>query len=224
MIALIDMNLLPSGKKGATRTKTRRKRSGKTPKLGNLRERLKSDPLVLGLIVVIVLAVGHSGYSWVLVGREKSGLEEELDVQIQDSIRYAENITAADSLKARQDTLLHKVQMIRTIDSDRFTWVHLLDEVSRALPQFTWLTALQQTGGTASDVQLRIEGMAGATRALTQFMNNLESSPFVRGVRLQSQQQIQQGRRQVYNFVLSASYQTPDSSVIETEPIIVTGG
>ncbi len=224
MIALIEMNLLPSGKKGATRTKGRRKRSGGAPKLGNLRESLKSDPLVLGLIVLVVLAVGHSGYSWASVGREKNRLEEELDVEIQDSIRYAENIAAADSLKARQDTLLQKVNLIRTIDSDRFTWAHLLDEVSRALPQFTWLTSLQQTGGTSSAIQFQLKGMVGATRALTQFMNNLESSPFVQQVRLHSQEQIQQGRRQVYNFVLSATYQTPDSSVIETEPIIVTGG
>ena len=35
--------------------------------------------------------------------------------------------------------------VITTIDSARYAWAHVLDEVSRALPPYTWLTAVQQT-------------------------------------------------------------------------------
>ncbi len=40
--------------------------------------------------------------------------------------------------------------MIRAIDGTRFVWPHILDEVSRALPPYTWLTTLQQTSAVPS--------------------------------------------------------------------------
>ena len=156
-------------------------------------------------------------------GRPSASGSPAIVIQQADSSRYAENIAAADSLRARQDTIQQKSQIIREIDSDRYVWAHILDEVSGALPDFTWLTSLQQTAGTASDVEFRIDGMTGATAALTRFMRDLEESAFLRDVRLVSQEQTQQGAKLVHNFVLMARYQPPDSTAISTEPIILTG-
>jgi hypothetical protein len=54
-------------------------------------------------------------------------------------------------------------------------------------------------------------------------MRDLEDSPFIRDVRLVSQEQIQQGQRLVHSFVLMARYQVPDTTAIVTEPIILAG-
>ena len=83
---------------------------------------------------------------------------------------------------------------------------------------------MQQTSGSGSNIEFRIDGMTGATPALTRFMRDLEDSPFVRDVRLVSQEQMQQGQRLVQSFVLMARYQPPDSTAIVTEPIILSGG
>lgn len=218
MLALIEMNLLPGGKRGAAR---RAKRGLKLslPKF----ESTRADPLLLGVIGLAVVAFGQLGYSFVSQRQELDELKQALGAQRQDSVRYAENIVAADSLKAQQDTLQQKADIIRAIDSDRFVWAHILDNVSKALPDFTWLTSLQQTSGSGGDVEFRIDGMTGQTQALTRFMRDLEESPFIRDVRLVSQEQTQQGLKLVHNFVLTARYQTPDSSAIVTEPIILAG-
>jgi len=222
MLALIEMNLLPGGKRGVARPKTGRKRS--LPKFGGLRDVMSADPLVVGVVVLAVLAVGSLVFLYLQQNLKMGQLEEDLAIQRQDSIRYAEAIAAADSLEARRDTLQQKAAIIREIDADRFVWAHILDEVSTALPDFTWLTGMQQTNPDAgAAVEFRIDGQTGLTQALTRFMRDLEDSPFIRDVRLVSQEQIQQGQRLVHNFVLMASYQRPDSSVIVTEPIIVTG-
>jgi Tfp pilus assembly protein PilN len=139
-------------------------------------------------------------------------------------VRYAEAIQAADSLKARQDTLLQRAQVIQGIDADRYVWPHILDEISTSLPDHTWLTSIQQVGGTSTGIEFRLDGMTGQTPALTRFMRDLENSPFIREVRLQSQEQIQQGQTLINSFVLLARYQVPDSTAITTEPIIVAGG
>lgn len=233
MLALIEMNLLPGGKRGVARPKPGRKPSA--PKFGGLREMSSADPLVVLVVLLAFAAIGSLIFLFLQQGLKMSGLEEELAIQRQDSTRYAEAIAAADSLEARRDTLQQKAAIIREIDSDRFVWAHIMDQVSAALPDFTWLTGIQQTGAAAAPaataagaqtrqtVVFRIDGMTGLTQALTRFMRDLEDSPFIRDVRLVSQEQIQQGQRLVHNFVLMASYQQPDSSVIVTEPILITG-
>jgi Tfp pilus assembly protein PilN len=222
MLALIEMNLLPGGKRAVARPKGGRKPAA--PKFEGLREMMKGDPWVIGLVVLAGLAVFHLGFTLFRQGVIVRRLDGELETQLQDSVRYAEAIAAADSLQARQDTMQQKMQIIREIDSDRFVWAHVLDAVSGALPDYTWLTALQQTAGTGSQIEFRIDGMTGQTPALTRFMRDLEDSPFLRDVRLVSQEQIQQGMDLVNNFVLMARYQVPDSTAIVTEPIILTGG
>lgn len=221
MLALIEMNLLPGGKRGAGRPKAGRKPT--LPKFDKLGDVVKGDPWVIGVIALAVLAVAHLGFTYFTQGVRISSIEEELEIQRQDSIRYAEAISAADSLEARRDTILQKARIIQEIDGDRFVWAHVMDEVSRALPDYTWLTGIRQTAATEGQLEFRIDGFAGVTQALTRFMRDLEESPFIRDVRLVSQEQMQQGQRLVNSFVLMARYQQPDSSAIVTEPIILAG-
>ena len=139
MLALIDINLLPGGKRGAGRPKAGRKLS--IPSFAGLGENLKGDPIILGLIVLAVVVLGHLGFLFVTQTQRLGSIETDLEAQRQDSVRFAENIAAADSLRARQDTLIAKANVIRGIDGDRYVWAHILNEVSVALPEFTWLTA-----------------------------------------------------------------------------------
>lgn len=220
-MALIEMNLLPGGKRGAARPKGRRKPS--VPKVPGLRDMVRGDPWVIGVVVLTILAALHLAFTFVTQGVTLGQVEDQLQQERQDSVRYAEAIAAADSLSARRDTLLQKVRIIREIDTDRYVWAHILDNVSNALPEFTWLVGMEQTAGVGSEVEFRIDGMTGLTAALTRFMRDLEASPFIRDVRLVSQEQSQQGQRLVNNFVLMARYQMPDSTAISTEPIILVG-
>jgi Tfp pilus assembly protein PilN len=222
MLALIEMNLLPGGKRGVARPKGGRKLS--LPKFDGLQDMVKGDPLVILVIAGLILAVAHLGFTFFTQGVTADQLAQDLEVQLQDSVRYAEAIQAADSLRARQDTLQQRTQVIQEIDADRYVWPHIMDEISTSLPDHTWLTSIQQTGGTGMGIEFRIDGMTGQTPALTRFMRDLEGSPFIREVRLQSQEQIQQGQTLIHSFVLLARYQAPDSTAITTEPIIVAGG
>lgn len=220
-MALIEMNLLPGGKRGAARPKGRRKPS--VPKMPGLGEMVKGDPWVIGVVALTIIAALHLVFTFFTQGVSLRQVEDQLVQERQDSVRYAEAIAAADSLSARRDTLLQKVRIIREIDTDRYVWAHILDNVSDALPEFTWLVGMEQTAGVGSEVEFRIDGMTGLTAALTRFMRDLEASAFIRDVRLVSQEQSQQGQRLVNNFVLMARYQVPDSTAITTEPIILVG-
>src|SRR5918912_3994124 len=65
---------------------------------------------------------------------------------VKDSARLA--IALAEKIKAEaiRDTALRQINIIKSIDDDRFVWPHVLDELSRALTPYTWLTTVTYAG------------------------------------------------------------------------------
>ena len=67
------------------------------------------------------------------------------DLFAQDSTRYAAVLREKKKAETQRDSVMHQLNIIKTIDNNRFVWPHVMDEISRAMPQYTWLTALEQT-------------------------------------------------------------------------------
>jgi Tfp pilus assembly protein PilN len=215
---VIKINLVP----GATRRTSRRRPRFAVPALG---ERFKGSSKVdrWGAFVVAAWIVGPLVVAWMFVGtRSRMG---ELDVAIEgarlDSVRYAEIRAANATLLARQDTIATKLQIIQEIDAGRFAWVHIMDEVSRSLPQFTWLTGVnaQPTETQLHIPRFSVEGRTGTPFALTEFMQNLEASPFLKSITLITTDQIREGEQLIYSFTLEGEFQEPSPDAIETVPI-----
>ena len=76
---------------------------------------------------------------------------------MQDSTRYAAVLREKKKAETQRDSVMRQLNIIKTIDNDRFVWPHIMDEISRALPQYTWLVSVKQTsaptaaGGAADD-------------------------------------------------------------------------
>ena len=150
--------------------------------------------------------------AWMFFGTRSRNaeLEAAIETAVEDSTRYAQVIAANSSLTARRDSISQKLKIIQDIDAARFIWPHLLDEISRALPEYTWLTAIAQTEGGARP-SFQITGQTGNNMALTRFMTELEASPFINGVRLASTNLLpnSQTNQLVYEFILEASFEEP---------------
>jgi Tfp pilus assembly protein PilN len=123
-----------------------------------------------------------------------------------------------------------------------------MDEVSRALPPYTWLTSLAFTtpapsaaaapaGGDTKDkkaakaaadsvlatpIKFKIVGNTVDIQALTRFMRLLESSPFVQNVQLARSTLILADGKEVTEFQLDAEYQRPDSTAVRRVPIALS--
>lgn len=170
------------------------------------------------LLLVLLIAFGI----W-RVGQQRTALEARVQKEVADSTRFATTIELIQALRSRQDTIQQKIGVIREVDQRRYVWPHLLDEISAAVPAFTWLTEIASVAATdsvAGPLSFTIQGSAGSTQALTRFMKNLEGSPFVRDVTLVTSEQAEEAGRAVHRFTLEARYETPDSSAIQTVPII----
>jgi len=139
---MIEINLLPStGKKKATRRKAVDFAAVASGVSGRFR-----DKFLIGTVVAIVAAGGALAGLYTTQAAKEADLADRKDRAIRDSTRYATFLKDRYRAEAVRDTLLREVNIIRSLDDDRFVWPHVLDEVSRALPQYTWLTTLAFTG------------------------------------------------------------------------------
>jgi Tfp pilus assembly protein PilN len=178
----------------------------------------------MGSTAVVLVAGIVGGYLYWNTAGSRSDLEVQIEEARADSARYADLIEQNDALMARRDSIAQRVDIIQEIDGDRYVWSHILDEVGRALPEYIWLTAILQVS-LGEDLQFRLDGKAGNTFALTQFMENLEGSPFIRNVDMVSTEQtVEQSadggmRRAVYSFQLEAMFERPPVELLETVPL-----
>lgn len=153
------------------------------------------------------------------VRSERENVQVALDQAVADSARYASVIRTQASLRARQDTIAQKLAMIQEIDAGRYVWPHILDEVSFALPPYTWVTAIYNMAGSGG-THFQIEGRTGSLPALTRFMDALEASPFLRGIELISSEQVSVAEnRTAHSFALTGQFEQPPLDAIETVPL-----
>lgn len=216
---MIEVNLLPGGKKRGSRG------SGLSFKLPSV-EAAPRDPWVLGSALVVLLAVAVSAYLYLTTSGTHGELTVSLEEAVSDSARYADLIEQNDALLARRDSIAQRVSIIQEIDGDRYTWPHIMDEVARALPDYTWLEEVLQISA-GDPLSIRISGRAGNNFAVTQFMENLEASLFLRNVELIRTEQVVETiggvSRIVNQFELNVEYERPPVELLETVPLFDAG-
>jgi Tfp pilus assembly protein PilN len=249
---MLEINLLPGTKKG--------KSAGSSLSLGSLRTIGANirDPWLIGAAASVVIAVATVGLLFTAQNARATELEGRLDKAVRDSTRYARVLSARHKLAAERDSVLRQLQIIRTIDDNRYNWAHILDEVSRALPAYTWLTVMEQTtktplppgadtaatsraaaagagkaakekaGDAAADsiavhppLGFRVVGQTVDIQALTMFMRQLESSPFIQKVTLSKSEIVIVEGKDVTQFELNAEYEVPPPGVVRTTPLVV---
>lgn len=226
---MIEINLLP----GANR-KAKGRGSGFSLSAVVGESQGSRDPWMLGTVVSVILAIAAVGYMfWAHDERatELAGREEQA---IADSTRYAAVLRQRLTVEARHDSVKRQLDVIKAIDSDRFVWPHVMDEVSRALPPYTWIKTLAASApaplpaGVAPDTtqslirepaRFRITGNTVDIQALTRFMKLLEASPFIQNVSLARSELAMVDGKEVTEFQLDAQYERPDSASISSSPI-----
>lgn len=243
---MIEINLLPRAGKKSSRRSVAGSSSGASLFAG-LRGKIR-DPFLTGAVVSLVAAVAVIGFMHLQHMNQVTELTEVEQEAVQDSTRYAAILKEKYAAEAQRDSILTQLDIIRSIDNDRFVWPHLMEEVSRALPAYTWMVSMQQTSevvsaaarpdsgapagaaaqATASaaaarqPLAFRIVGQTVDIQALTRFVKLLESSPFIQNVQIARADVTDVRGTQVHQFELDAQYEVPPPSAIRTVPVTLT--
>jgi Tfp pilus assembly protein PilN len=139
---MIEINLLP----GAGKKRTARRQAVDFSAMASGMSGRLRDKFLIAAVVGVVVGVGAVGGLYMTQTSQDATLSERTEVAVRDSARYATFLKDRYRAEASRDTLLRQVNIIKSLDEDRYVWPHILDEISRALPQYTWLTVLGFAG------------------------------------------------------------------------------
>ena len=156
-------------------------------------------------VVFGALAIGGM---WFAQRSDAAELEVRLEEAREDSTRLADLRVLSDSLIDRERQIRQRLELVRGLDEGRFVWPHLLDEISRALPEYTWLTAVR-VETPLPELVVQLDGIAANPLAVTRFVRNLQSSDYVQQVRIMGSQQAQVENVAAQAFKLLVSYADP---------------
>jgi type IV pilus assembly protein PilN len=136
---MITVNLRPGLK---------RKRSRGSP-LGGALESLRGigtrvkDPLLIGAVAAWAIVALFLGWTWISTATELSALEPKLEQTRAEHKRFKTFLEQKRKQEVIRDSLGRQIATIKSVDGDRYIWPHVMDEVTKALPAYTWLVDLK---------------------------------------------------------------------------------
>jgi len=155
---MIEVNLLP-GAGGRSQSRSEFNVSGM---LSGAAAGVK-DKFLIGTVVTVSSIVAVVALLFMSQTARGRTLTEREARAVEDSARYKVVLAAKTKAEATRDSLYQQVAIIKSIDDSRYLWPHLLEEISNALPQYTWLTVVSQTSAPPSSV---VTDSAGAKAAV----------------------------------------------------------
>ena len=242
---MIQINLLPGAKKS--------KKSGggglsiNFAAIGAAISSKVKDKYLASAVITTAVALVVIGLLFTTQRTRESSLRDAEEVQVRDSTQMARVLRDRAMAQAKRDSVYLQLAIIRAIDEERFIWPHIMEEVSRALPVYTWLQSLAYSGGAQGlrpaasirtpppdtgkvrrarreieiprdTIRIQMVGRTVDLQAFTRFMRSLEDSPFLENVTLrQSIPAILNGREH-YVFTLDLQYTRPDTILLRREP------
>lgn len=234
---MIEINLLPGRKKTA-------KGGGAGFKLPDFKGLLATikDPWLIGAVVTAAVVIGGAGALFVWDGQRLRSANSRLEEVRDEKRRFDVVIAQKHNFEKVRDSLVAQIDVIRRIDADRYIWPHILDQVTKSLPPYTWIVNLQASNASsvtpnasggpqagagqpvdsagAPAVLFTIEGRTVDIEAFTTFLRQLAASPWLTDVQAAKSQTVVEADRPVTAFTITARYKVADSAFIRTVPMV----
>jgi type IV pilus assembly protein PilN len=113
-----------------------------------------------------------------------------------------------DALEAKRRTFQQKVDLIERLKAAQSEPVHLLDEISKNLPDFVWITALDQTGPI-----VKITGQSSGLTSVADFISALQRSGYFPVVDLVSSSE----NNNIISYSLQGTFKSPEVAAKEAQ-------
>lgn len=194
---MIKINLIAEGKRPTSVRKIKPVLEGK-------------DLAQWALVASIIACLLGFGLWWYLLHRQISLKEAEIaeaEIKVEE---LAPVIRQVEDFKAKKGEIERKLGVIDNLKSAQRGPVHVMDDISRALPELLWLDRLRMT---SSNIEL--EGRAFNTNAVANFIENLDKMPNFEEPTLRSTEEQAGG---VYHFTLDFNYSFVPKPTAETPP------
>lgn len=163
---------------------------------------------IMASLVLVLTAAGIGWRYWSLTN-ESNALDREIAAAQQETARLHSVIQQVQQFEQRRAQLQQRVALIEELRHGQTGPVHMLDQVSRALPPMLWLTELKQVN---ADGTVQIDGRATTQTTVSDFVTNLENTGYFKksiDIVNTSAEPIPQPPGELVKFTLRAVFQRP---------------
>ncbi len=177
------------------------------------RERVKrratfqlAEKLTLACSLILVATGVFIVWWWWSLSRQAAELDANIAAAQGETARLRVVIAKVQQSEQRRGQLEQRVALIEQLRRSQSAPVHLLDQISRNLPDGMWLTTMQQKGA-----DITIEGRCLVLNAVSELVNNVQSSGYFKkpvDVSTDTEKNDQAGTELV-KFTLKAQYAPP---------------
>ncbi len=143
---------------------------------------------VIVLFTVMVFAIST------LQSKKVKDLEQKIAEAKQESAALAPQLKKIRQLTHEREEVNKRLNIIASLDKDRYLRVKMLNDVSEKLPANCWLTSLKEQNGS----RVSMDCVTFSNYIIADFMNNLERSDRFGKIKLML---AQEGRILKYNVV-----------------------
>jgi len=172
--------------------------------------------ITIGCSLILLLAALAIGWRFLAIARNSRLLDDQIAAAQVETTRLHTIIAQVQQFEQRRAQLQQRVALIEQLRREQTGPVHILDQISRALPPMLWLTELKEsaTGG-----EVTIEGRSTTITGVSDFVANLEGSGyFKRSIEIVSSttETIPQAPGELVRFTLKAQFQQPGQPAAAT--------
>ncbi len=122
-------------------------------------------PLIAGLVVALL----GSGYFYMSMSSQISDTNSRIEAAKAEVAKLQVEKAKKEELERKRKSFEEQVNLIELLKAQQGGPVRMLDEISKALPDFVWLTRIEQAGAT-----VKILGEASNNNSIADFLANLQ--------------------------------------------------
>jgi type IV pilus assembly protein PilN len=127
---------------------------------------------LIGSLIVLVTVLLIGWRYWAL-GQHETQLAADFDAARREEARLGEVLKQVSNFEGQRTQLQQRVALIDELRRGQNAPVHMIDQISRSLPEMTWLVAVRQEG-----YDITIEGRSTTLASLSDFVGNLEATRY----------------------------------------------
>jgi type IV pilus assembly protein PilN len=163
--------------------------------------------VTIGAALILLATVLTIGWWFWSLRTESLRLDEDITKAEIQAQQLRSVLAQVQKFETRKATLQQRVTLIEQLRHGQTAPVHILDEISKAIPDRLWLVSMGQR-----EKDFTIEGRTTTLSGLSDFVANLEkSSWFKRPVEIVDSQVDQSPNGDLVRFTIRATSQNPEA-------------
>ena len=164
--------------------------------------------VTIGASLILIATVLGIGWWFLSLRSQSAQLDRDIARAEAEAVQLRVVLAQVQKFESRKAQLTQRVTLIEQLRRGQSSPVHVLDEISRSLPDRLWLTEMKQVG-----IDFTMSGFAASLPSLSDFVANLEATKwFRRPVEiLDSQVQTDKTAGDLVRFSIKGTLNDPDA-------------